>query len=260
MNSLETARRVEMQSQGTHLAQALVAVATGDNSIGPTGSLPLGVEAGGSDVLGAGRLGAEGHQLVLRTASGHCVIKSYLHDAVAPLIISRAGTFDADLSVTSCCMTDVDCGGGLKCTSAEDPCPGGKVTDPWLGDQVGPLLGSEVRLIEALAEQVGRLAIQPAVDPASVEKEVATLRSAHEHRQLLFAAEPDGPGWWYDWILRLSNGMSLHVTLATNPTRSAPIFRVDEFGPHAIERSTRISVIATDTGEHLLLPRMFIGG
>lgn len=249
-----------MQGKGSRLAEAFVALAVGDNSVGPSGSLPEGIKAGGPDVLGAGRLGAEGHLLVLRTRSGHCLIRSYLRDVVAPLVIARAGTFEADLNAASCCMTDVDCGGGLKCTSAEDPCPGGKVTDPWLGDQVGPLLASEVRLIESLAEHVGRLADRRSPDPASIKQETAKLRSAHEHRQLLFAAEQDGPGSWYDWILRLSNGMSLHVTLSTNPNRSAPIFKVDEFGSSALERSTRISVIATDTGERLLLPRMFVGG
>lgn len=249
-----------MQGRMAGLANVIVALAGGDHSVGPSGSLPEGVAAAGDAVLGAGRLGADGHQLVLQTRTGHFVVRSYLRDVVAPLIISRAGTFDADLSATSCCMTDVDCGGGLKCTSVEDPCPGGKVTDPWLGDQVGPLSSSELRLIEELSHLVERLADGRVAESTSVGEEVASLRSRHDHRQLLFAAEKDGSGSWYDWILRLSNGMSMHMTLSTNPERGAPVFSADDFARQAIERSSRISVIATDTGEHLLLPRMFVGG
>lgn len=248
-----------MQSQESRLAKTLVSVATGDQAVGPAGTMTEGIQAAGPDLVGAGRLGADGHQLILRSKSGHLVIRSYLRDAVAPLIIARAGTFDPDLSATSCCMTEVDCGGGLKCLSAEDPCPGGKVTDPWLGGEVGPLLGSEVRLIEALAVLTDQLADGRSLDQASVENEIATLRSKHEHRQLLLAVEDDGGGRWYDWILRLSNGMSLHVTLSTNPDRPLPVFNTREFGQLAADRATRISVVATDTGEHLLLPRMFVG-
>ena len=248
-----------MQGKRSALSQVLMAIVTGDNTAEPAGSLAGAVEASGDDIAGAGRLGADGYQIVLRTATGHCVIKAYLRDAVAPLIIARAGALDGDLSTASCCMTEVDCGGGLKCLSAEDPCPGGKVTDPWLGGQLGPLLGSEIRLIEALAAQMDRLANESPADRVWSMKSIGEIRARHEHRQLLFAVEEDGPGAWYDWILRLSNGTSLHIELSTNPRRTAPVFSNDEFRSVAIERSSRISLVPTDTGERLLLPRMFVG-
>jgi hypothetical protein len=248
-----------MQSQHSGIANVVIAIATGDFASTPAGTLASGVKAAGDNVIGAGRLGADGHQLVVRTPLGFCVIKSYLRDLVAPLIITKAGPADAQVNVAACCMTDIDCGGGLKCTSVEDPCPGGTVTDPWLGGQLAPLTISEVRLIEALAHHVERLAGETRVDHSALWAATAKIRKAHEHRQLLFAVEDDGPGAWYDWILRLSNGAALQITLSTNPRRSAPVFKDDELLAPAALPSSRIAVVPTDTGERLLLPRMFVG-
>ncbi|MBI3751775.1 MAG: hypothetical protein HY263_09010 [Chloroflexi bacterium] len=176
------------------------------------------------------------------------------------MILARAGGFDPVQDAASCCMTEVDCSGGsgLKCLQAEDPCPGSKVTDPWLGGGIGPLAPSEVGLLEALADDIGSLA-DGSVNEPTARANLKRLRSSHEHRELLFATEGDGAGHWYDWILRLSNGMSVHVTLSTNPQRAAPVFAPADLAAGVLERSSRISVLATDSGERLMLPRMFVG-
>jgi hypothetical protein len=249
-----------MRGQQSSVAKAFVAMTTAELAEGPARALKSATEAAGLDLVASGRLGAEGHRLVLRTTTGYCSIDVYVHDALAPLILARAGGFDPDQNAASCCMTEVDCsgGGGLKCLQAEDPCPGSKITDPWTGGQIGPLAPSEVRLIDALADLLGGLANQGGDEP-TVREGVMRIRSAHEHRELLFASEDDGPGRWYDWILRLSNGMSVHVTLSTNPRRTAPVFAPAEFASIARERSSRISVVATDSGDRLVLPRLFVG-
>ena len=249
-----------MHAHTSPMSQAFIAMTTADLSQGPVRALESAAKAAGPDLVASGPLGAEGYRLTLRTPSGYGSIDVYVKDALAPLILARAGGFDPDLNADSCCMTEVDCsgGGGLKCLQAEDPCPGSKVSDPWVGGQMGPLTTSESRLLDALAELLERLANGTTAETA-VRAEVKRVRQAHEHRELLFASEADGPGHWYDWILRLSNGLSVHVALSTNPRRTAPVFAPAEFASVASDRSSRISVLATDTCEHLVLPRMFIG-
>ena len=95
-------------------------------------------------------------------------------------------------------------------------------------------------MIEALGGHLDQLAEEPSSDQGSVAEVVAQIRGEHEHRQLLFSVEEDEPGAWYDWILRLSNGTSLHVHLVDQLDAGGPVFARETFKSAAVELASRI--------------------
>jgi hypothetical protein len=142
------------------------------------------------------------------------------------------------VAVASCCMTEVDCGGGLKCLSGEDPCPSSSVhDDPWISGDIRPsLFRGERQFLERLGRLIQQVASRRPTRRQLIER-FRRLQTRYADSRLQMTVESDGDGAWYDWLVRLSTGSVLRASLCTNAARRAPVLALGVLPTQVVDGS-----------------------
>jgi hypothetical protein len=215
----------------------------------------------GATLAGFGPVGRRGDGLQFHAnleGGGFVSVVHHSVDRFEPLIIRYGIAEAAATNASSCCMTEIDCGGGLKCLTAEDPCPTGTGGSPWEQPSGATLFASEVALLRGLTVLAERVTRGQLVTKADIENELRRLRERHAHRELVATYEPDSKGAWIDWILRLSDSSAVHIRISTNRRRTAPVFGAGVTATMGAIRGSRVSAVPSDRGLLVLQPRLFV--
>jgi hypothetical protein len=202
-----------------------------------------------------------GVQLLAPGDKGFLAIRLYYDDFVEPLIVRKGTKANQVAAAASCCMTNIPCGGTLKCLTAEDPCPS-KADLTGLPFQYSTSttlrrLFEPERQIAVKIVQLATEVLRAGMEPPTIAEVTESFRHAHAHRELLLAQQPDDGGQWIDWFLKLSNGAVLAVQVALGSRRYPFLIGAegDSFSPAGCV--ARFDFVSSTTGETIMAPRVY---
>jgi hypothetical protein len=203
-----------------------------------------------------------GVQLLAPGGAGFLAVRLYYDDFVEPLIVRKGTSPRPGAPATSCCMTMVPCGGGLKCLTAEDPCPSKDelAVLPFRASEspgLRRLFDPERQLAAALLDLAFNTAAETEPKPEAITRATEQLRGAHAHRELLLALQPDGAGLWIDWFLKLSNGAVIALQVAHGDRRHPLLIEVDADEFPAAGGVIRFDFVVATSGDAVMAPRVY---